>query len=116
MENLATIQSAKVIDFEDAMDRFGEDEALFRRLAGKFTSNTHLAELKKALSDNDLDAAYRAAHSLKGVAGNLSFAKLYHIACIVSKALETGDRTIADEWMSPLEDAYVEVMNALPKL
>ena len=95
MDTTDTIAQAPVIDYADAMDRFGDNEALYKRLAGKFTTDTHFAELEEALACNDIDAAYRAAHSLKGVAGNLSFSQLYQLASIVSKALEGGDRSMA---------------------
>lgn len=116
MDANQTTEQALVIDYADAMDRFGDNEALYKRLAGKFTTDTHFAELEEALACNDLDAAYRAAHSLKGVAGNLSFAQLYQLASIVSKALETGDRATADEYIGQVKDAYLAVLDALVDL
>lgn len=116
MDTTDTIAQAPVIDYADAMDRFGDNEALYKRLAGKFTTDTHFAELEEALACNDIDAAYRAAHSLKGVAGNLSFSQLYQLASIVSKALEGGDRATADQWIPQVKEAYLTVLNALVDL
>lgn len=116
MEATEAIKNAPVIDYVDAMDRFGDNDALYKRLAGKFTTDTHFAELEEALACNDIDAAYRAAHSLKGVAGNLSFAQLYQLSSIVSKALETGDRPTADQWIPQVKEAYMAVLDALVNL
>lgn len=116
MDTTEAIQNAQVIDYADAMDRFGDNEALYKRLAGKFTADTHFAELEEALECNDIDAAYRAAHSLKGVAGNLSFSQLYQLASIVSKALENGDRATADQWIPQVKEAYLAVLDALVDL
>lgn len=116
MDANETSENTLVIDYVDAMDRFGDNEALYKRLAGKFTNDTHFAELQEALDHDDIDAAYHAAHSLKGVAGNLSFAQLYHLSSIVSKALENGDRATADALIPQVQDAYTAVLDALVDL
>ncbi len=116
MTDTATIASAPIIDYADAMDRFDGDDALYRRLAGRFIGDTHFADLQDALERNDTEAAYRAAHSLKGVAGNLSFTQLYLIASILSEALLGGDRATADAWMPEAKSAHLRVLDALVDL
>ena len=61
------------IDYDGAMERFGGNAALYERLALKFLDDAHFAALEQALADGDVDTAVREAHTLKGVAGNLSF-------------------------------------------
>lgn len=104
------------IDYADAMERFGGNEALYRRLAAKFPSDPHFAEMKEALDDHDFDAALRAAHALKGVAGNLSFAALYQAACDMNDALRAGDTEAARNLLPRVESAYDNVLEALKLL
>lgn len=65
------------IDYAEAMERFGGNEALFVRLASKYANDPHFDRLEAAMASGDTAAAEREAHSLKGVAGNLSFVRLY---------------------------------------
>lgn len=73
------------IDYDGAMERFGGNAELYERLALKFLDDTHFAALEQALAGGDVDTAVREAHTLKGVAGNLSFAALYEAASKVTQ-------------------------------
>lgn len=68
------------IDYAEAMDRFGGNEDLFVRLATKYLNDPHFHALEAAMAEGDAAAGEREAHSLKGVAGNLSFTQLYDLA------------------------------------
>ena len=74
------------IDYDGAMERFGGNAELYERLALKFLDDTHFAALEQALAGGDVDTAVREAHTLKGVAGNLSFTALYEAASKVNAA------------------------------
>lgn len=109
----ASILAESGIDYAEAMDRFGGNEALYRRLAVKFLDDQHVEALEKALEANDAEQAFREAHSLKGIAGNLSFTNLYRISCLISEELREGNLTAAQEIMEPLKEARNSVMQAL---
>lgn len=64
------------IDYAEAMERFCGNESLFARIAVKYLDDPHVDALEAAMASGDAAAAEREAHSLKGVAGNLSFAPL----------------------------------------
>lgn len=76
------------IDYDGAMERFG----------------------------GDVDTAVREAHTLKGVAGNLSFAALYEAASKVNAALREGDLAGATALMDPVRSAHAAVVSALSSL
>lgn len=59
-------------DTKEGLSRCMGMEALYLRLVGMMEKDTHMAELKAALDKNDLQAAFEAAHALKGVLANLS--------------------------------------------
>ena len=60
--------------------------------------------------------AEREAHSLKGVAGNLSFVRLYDLAARVTDALRANDIDSARTLMPGLRESHVAVLEALTNL
>lgn len=104
------------VDYDEAMERFGGNAALYERLALKFLNDPHFDALEDALAAGQLDEAYRAAHSLKGVAGNLSFRDLYQAACRASDALHAGDTQAAQAALPDLRASYAAVKEALQQL
>lgn len=98
------------------MERFGGNAALYERLALKFLDDAHFAALEQALADGDVDTAVREAHTLKGVAGNLSFTALYEAASKVNAALREGDLAEATALMDPIRNAHAAVVSALGSL
>ncbi|CVH75658.1 Hpt domain protein [Coriobacteriaceae bacterium CHKCI002] len=104
------------IDHREAMERFCGNEALYERLALKFLDDPHFAELEQALSDKDAQAAYRAAHSLKGVAGNLSLRRLYDQTCRLCDALRASDLDAAERILPDARAAYSAVRRTLRRL
>lgn len=104
------------VDYQEAMERFCGNAALYERLALKFLNDPHFNELEAALAAGQLDEAYRAAHSLKGVAGNLSFRDLYQAACRVSDALHAGDEHATEAALPELRASYAAIQGALQQL
>ncbi len=50
--------------------------ALIERFLGKFLEDDSYSNLNKAIAADDSEAAFRAAHTLKGVSANLGFDQL----------------------------------------
>lgn len=103
----------ETIDRGDALERFGGNEALYKKLAAKYADDHHLEHLVCALEANDAQAAYQEAHALKGVAGNLSFGNLYALAASTTEALREGDTARARAILADLQKAHAEVLAAL---
>lgn len=104
------------IDYAEALDRFGGNEGLFVRLATKYLDDPHFNALEAAMAAGDAAAGEREAHSLKGVAGNLSFTKLYDAAVRITDALRSGDIETAQSLMPELRQAHARVTEALGNL
>ena len=96
------------IDYAEAMERFCGNESLFARIAVKYLDDPHVDALAAA--------AEREAHSLKGVAGNLSFVRLYDLAAGVTDALRADDSEQARALMPDLRESHVAVLEALTNL
>lgn len=109
MENIASYG----IDYDDAMDRFGGNVDLYKRLALKYLDDAHFAGCVAAMTVGDYDQAYREAHSLKGVAGNLSFSHLYDVASMICKDLREGEPVSASRLLPDLEAAHQRIREGL---
>lgn len=113
MTSLRALSAEGGIDYDQAMERFGENEALYLRLSAKFLNDPHFLALEKALGENDTEAAQREVHSLKGVAGNLSFFELYETACTINDALLGNEDETARSLMPTLREEYERVCKVL---
>lgn len=78
-------------DYIETMERFMGNEALYLRLLGKLFPNSELQELGAALETGDKEKAFEAAHTLKGVAGNLGLTPLYKAVCALVEPLRAGE-------------------------
>ena len=64
---------------DEGLSRCMNMEEFYLRLVEKALKDRAFDELKTAVDDNDLDAAFEAAHRLKGAVGNLSLTPLYEV-------------------------------------
>jgi HPt (histidine-containing phosphotransfer) domain-containing protein len=61
---------------DEGMARCMNNEAFYLRLVGMAKDERGFGALEEAIAANDLQAAFEAAHSLKGVLGNLALTPL----------------------------------------
>ena len=73
-------------NYDDTLRRI-PSEALVRKFVLKYPNDPSFGQLKDALAAQDWETAFRASHTLKGVAQNLGMEHLYQ----VSSALCEGD-------------------------
>lgn len=71
-------------NYEDTVRRLYNEKFLF-----KFEEDPSFENLKKALEEEDLEAAFRAAHTLKGVAQNMGFDNLAESSSVLTEALRS---------------------------
>lgn len=107
----------------EALNEFGADtqkglamcmgnEALYLRLVGSVPQEQKFSDLIGALEKKDYDAAFDAAHALKGVLGNLSLTPLFEKTSEITEHL----RSRTDMDYSGLIKELSDEMNALAKL
>ena len=100
-------------DHRDTMARFLGSASLYLRFLDMLPQDDNLRKLGAALADGDLERAFLAAHTLKGVAGNLSFKDLYECAALVSDALYAGEYEAAAKHLPEVERAHALVIEGL---
>ena len=101
------------IDVASALERMMGSEELLERLLRKFLENQQYPALCAALKGGDTEQAVIAAHTLKGVCGNLSMVSLYGLFARQVDALRAGDLSLAQHLMEQITPAYVQVTAAI---
>lgn len=92
-------------DVDGAMERFVEDEALYRSCLDTVLKDKAFAGLGTALQDHEKKKAFEYAHTLKGVLGNLGLTPMYDIAVRIVEPLRNGQ-------MEGLFPEYEELLQA----
>lgn len=92
-------------DYEDAMSRFGS-EALVERFMLKFLKQNCLEEILKAVDEKDIEASFRAAHTLKGVAANVSLKAVAVAASELTEQLRPQTEQASRELVDKVASAY----------
>ena len=77
MDNFKEIFAAYGVDYDATLRRFAGNMALYLRVLGMLPNDKSLEKLGAAIDSGDLDSAFEAAHTLKGVAGNLGLAPMF---------------------------------------
>lgn len=101
------------IDVAQALERVMGNEALLERLLGRFLDDPQYPALCTALKGGDTEQAVIAAHTLKGVCGNLSMVSLYGLFARQVDALRAGDLLLARHLMDQIAPAYERVAAAV---
>lgn len=76
---MLTIEVLKTFgaDTSDGLKRCLDNEAFYLKLVSKALEDKNFDMLEEAVAAGDLDNAFEAAHSLKGVLGNLALTPIY---------------------------------------
>lgn len=102
-------------DLEGALKRLAS-EKLVERFALKFLNDTSFGELEKALGDKNYEEAFRAAHTLKGVAANLSFTRLQEVSSEMTEMLREGNAPADGQYIETVRAEYTRTVEALKQL
>lgn len=101
------------VDTQGALRRFCGNDALYERFLLKFPADENFGKIGPALEGGDLDAALTAAHTLKGVSGNLGMERLYQACADTVAFIRAGKAAEAALSYGELAAAYAQVCGAL---
>lgn len=100
-------------DYEDVFHRLMDNDDMVARFAGKFLDDPSYDQLCDALATGDAETAFRAAHTLKGVAQNLGLVNVYEPATKLTELLRAGSLDGADELAASVRTQYEATVAAL---
>lgn len=111
--NLITVLQQLGIDTEGALHRFSGNINLYKRFLLKFSDDDTFEKVKNALAIEDWDAMLSAAHTLKGVAGNLGLSAIYQASSEIVTSLRAGDQASARTAFLQMETDYQSLISVL---
>ena len=108
--------TAAGIDVDSVMQRFMGSERLTEKFMKRFADDETFSQLEKAIAEGDSDGAFRAAHTLKGVAGNLGMTELFDRTSEMTERFRAHDMTGAAEDLAALRTVYERILQAVSAL
>ena len=108
--------AAAGIDVDEGLERFMGSEAMLNRFLKKFPGDHGFATLAAALEAGDHEGAVSAAHTLKGLCGNLSIKPLFTGFDRQVTLMRAGDWDAAAAMMPQLTRDYSRAVEAISAL
>lgn len=105
----------EIIDVESAKERFLGNYQLFSKFLYQFPDKTLFSDLENAYKSGDAKSAFEYAHTLKGVAGNLSLKLFCSFLFDIVETLRAGNLPDEEEW-NKLTSAYNKTIEYILKL
>lgn len=99
-------------DFQDACERLF-NPGMVDRFVRKFPSDPSMQQLRDAVKEGDIEAQFRAVHTLKSVAGVLSFTPLFKAAWALTEQLRPRLNTADAILLEILEQEYRRTISLL---
>lgn len=101
-------------NYDDTLRRI-PSEALVRKFVLKYPNDPSFGQLKDALAAQDWETAFRASHTLKGVAQNLGMEHLYQVSSALCEAVR-GSKPLTDPALwPPVEEAHAPGVGSDPR-
>lgn len=106
-------------DVETTLKRFMNNDAIYQKFLGKFPNDQNYANLGTNLEAGAFEEAYKCAHALKGVVGNLGLTPIYErvselVEELRNKAAEEVDVDRANELWQEIKKVYerfIDIIN-----
>jgi HPt (histidine-containing phosphotransfer) domain-containing protein len=102
------------VDFVEGAKRVMNNTKLYAKLLGKFKADTNLADLAAYLSAGDLEKAQVSAHTLKGLAANLSLTELFERTRDLESQIK--ERAVQDGALDTVKSVYDETLKKVDEV
>ncbi|WP_288175149.1 Hpt domain-containing protein [Sporofaciens musculi] len=104
-------------DYEDVFGRLRKDERI-QKFVLKLLNDKSYELLMNSMETGNMDEAFRAAHTLKGVCQNLSITALYHSSAELADRLRGGQEYGEDvePLLEQVKKDYTLAMDCIRKL
>ena len=103
-------------DGEKVLARFMGKEAMVLRFLKKFSDDKNFEEGKKAVEEGDYEKLETAAHTLKGISGNLGLEKMYEECAGVVAAVRSKEYEEASSRYKKLEEEYDKIIGLISQI
>lgn len=101
------------VDYNTALDRCMGMEDLYREFLQSFLHENPLPKLEKYIVERNVKDAFKAAHTLKGLCGNLGFSNILEFLSPLVEILRDESLDGADELLLKVKERYQELEKVL---
>ena len=109
----AELLSEMGINEAETLERFGGIQMLLEKMLKNFLDDQNFAGLKEEVEQGDAEAAEHAAHTLKGMCGNLGMAELSRLNADFVDRLRGGDASGMKEDLAGIAREYERIVGLL---
>jgi len=102
------------INAEEGINRVMKNAKLFSKLLTKFKDEPHYTNLEKALAEGNMELARNSAHSLKGLAANLSLMELYKTVSELEAQIKAEN--VKDDQVTLVKGVYAVTLEEIDKV
>lgn len=105
---MLTIEKLKQFgaDADEGLQRCMNNEAFYLKMISRFLEDKTFDKLKANIESGNLEEAFKAAHALKGVLGNLSLTPLYKVIYEVTELLRNQTKCDYGPYLAKYEALY----------
>ncbi len=102
-------------DYDEIIGRLFS-EALVKKFLIKFLTDTTYQTFFEEIEKKNVEEAFRAVHTLKGVCQNLGLGSLYKSASDIAEALRGGHDNVTQPMLDKLKSDYEMTVEALKEI
>ncbi|MEI3520568.1 MAG: Hpt domain-containing protein [Anaerosacchariphilus sp.] len=102
-------------DYEQTLSRLSS-EALVKKFVLKYADDGTCIELADAIESRDWGTAFRAAHTLKGIALNLGFDSLYTVSSELTEVLRGGKPLTDMSLWAAVDEKHKQIVDAIAQI
>lgn len=105
-------------DVETTLKRFMGNDAIYLKFLGKFPNDPNYANLGSNMESGNFEEAYKCAHALKGVVGNLGLTPIFDNVSVLVEELRNKtnaevDAAAADEEWQKIKTVYEQFIGII---
>ncbi|MCM1257138.1 MAG: Hpt domain-containing protein [Clostridium sp.] len=101
--------------YDSIMGRLMKEDRI-KKYVYKFIDDTSYETLCRSMEENNIEEAFRAAHTIKGLCQNLDFLTLFQSSNNMSEALRNGKADNADSILEQVKKDYELTLTAIKEL
>lgn len=103
-------------DVQGTLHRFSGNRGLLKKFMLKFPQDATFEKLSAAVAQGDYEAVETTAHTLKGVAANLGFVRLYEACGDLVQAVRQGQYETISALFELTKEEYEKIVSCLTRV
>jgi HPt (histidine-containing phosphotransfer) domain-containing protein len=102
------------VNIEEGIKRVMNNTKLYVKLLVKFKEDTNVKELESALAAGDLEKAQVSAHTIKGIAANLSLIELQKQTLEIETQIKS--KSVNPDQINTIKNVYNQTLTEVDKV